>query len=119
MRYAQSGKAVTKFRIATDNGWGDNKVTDWHNIVTFDKTAEACAKCLTKGRQVFVEGRLSYRKWEKDDGTAQWFTDIVARDVRFLDGGGVSSPPSGGSKRATQPARDFDGEAAFSDDIPF
>lgn len=85
-RHAKSGKAVTKFRIATDSGWGDNKQTDWHSVVTFDKTAESCAQYLSKGRQVYVEGRVSYRKWDKDDGTTQWFTEIIAERVRFLGG---------------------------------
>lgn len=125
-RQAQSGKAVTKFRIATDSGWGDNKTTDWHNIVTFDRTAEACAKYLTKGRMVYVEGRVSYRKWDKEDGTSQWFTDIIANDVQFL-GGGEDRPSSGGSSRSSASystpssgGADPNFDAGFSDaDIPF
>ena len=120
MRYGQSGKAVAKFRIATDTGWGDRKTTDWHNIVTFDKTAENCAKYLTKGRMVYIEGRVSYRKWEKDDGTSQWFTDIIANDVQFLGGDRPSSNAhdGGGGSKGNASGGGFDD--GFSDsDIPF
>jgi len=81
MRYAASGKAVTKLRLATDSGFGDRKQTDWHSIVAFDKTAESCGKYLAKGLRVLVEGRISYRK--ADDG--RWFTDIIADRVNFID----------------------------------
>jgi single-strand DNA-binding protein len=118
LRYAQSGKAVTKFRIATDSGWGDNKQTDWHQVVCFDKTAENAAKYLEKGRQVYVEGRVSYRKWQKDDGTSTWFTDILAHDVRFLGTNGQPSSkqpsPASGSSSA-----EFNDGFGNDDDIPF
>lgn len=119
-RTAASGKSVTKFRMATDSGWGDNKTTDWHNIVTFDKTAESCARYLSKGRMVYVEGRVSYRKWDKDDGTSTWFTDIIARDVQFLGGG---EDRATGQSASSKPARPSGYESSFADvgdnDIPF
>ena len=86
MRYSQNGKAITKFRIATDSGWGEKKTTDWHSVVTFDKVAENCAKFLTKGRMVYVEGRVSYRKWDKDDGTSQWGNLVLFADRAAADG---------------------------------
>lgn len=136
MRYSQNGKAITKFRIATDSGWGENKQTDWHAVVCFDKTAESCAKYLVKGRQVFVEGRVSYRKWDKDDGTTQWFTEIIARDVRFLSdgssgsrnysggadtrdrGGNFADPPNTAKNQGAKPDNGFADGFADSD-IPF
>lgn len=85
-RFTQSGKVVTKFRMATDAGWGEKKSTDWHTVVTFDKVAEKCAKYLRKGRMVYVLGRITYRKWEREEGGAQWYTDIIASDVHFIAG---------------------------------
>lgn len=116
LRHASSGKAVTKMRVATDSGWGENKQTDWHTVVCFDKTAESAAKHLHKGRQVLIVGRVTYRRWERDDGTATWFTDIIAQRVQFLGGGGGQS--GGESHGGQSGGNDFDD--GFSDtDIPF
>lgn len=94
VRYTQGGKAVANFSVATDHGSRDNKKTEWHRIVVWDKLAELCGQYLTKGRQVYVEGRLQTRDWEKD-GVKRSSTEIVAHTVTFLggmsDGGGQQS----------------------------
>ena len=118
MRYAQSGKAVTKFRVATTTGWGESEKTDWHNVITFGKVAENCGKYLNKGRQVYVEGRVSYRKWQKEDGTSQWFTDILANEVQFIGERGTGGGGGGGGGGGQGGGGGFD-DGFTDDDIPF
>lgn len=91
MRYTQSGAAVTNFSLATnyvrrDPTSGDQvPETDWHNIVTWEKLAEICGQFVTKGRRVYVEGRLRIRSWEGQDGQKHQRTEIVANQVILLD----------------------------------
>lgn len=81
------GNAVTSFSLATSRKWtkdGEEKEeTEWHRISAFGKTGEVAAKYLSKGRQVYVEGRLRTRTWEKD-GEKRYATEIVAERVEFL-----------------------------------
>src|SRR5437016_7166505 len=84
--YTSSGQAMAKFSLATnrrakDKGgeWKDE--TDWHNIVAWGKTAEFCSQYITKGRLVYVEGRIQNRTWEDKEGNKRYATDIVANDV--------------------------------------
>ena len=103
VRYTQSGKAVANFSVATDHGPRDNKKTEWHRIVVWDKLAELCGRYLAKGRQVYVEGRLQTRDWEKE-GVKRSSTEIVANQVTFLgsnDGAGQQSGQGGGYGRQT------------------
>ncbi|MFA5624906.1 MAG: single-stranded DNA-binding protein [Bradymonadales bacterium] len=94
LRTAQSGKPVGKFSLATDSGFGENRKTEWHNIVTFDRVAENCSKYIGKGSLVYVEGRISYSKWEKEPGNVINITSILAHDVQFLDSKGSSGERS-------------------------
>ena len=90
--------AMATFSIATnerkkgqDGEWEDH--TEWHNIVTFGKTAENCAKYLQKGRQVYIEGRIQTRNYEKD-GVTHYRTEVVANNVSFLGSKEDSAPAS-------------------------
>lgn len=83
LRHAQSGKSICTFTLATDSGFGDNRKTDWHNITTFEKVADNCAKYLRKGALVYVEGRITYDTYEKD-GIKRTTVKIIANDVRFV-----------------------------------
>lgn len=84
LRYAPSGKAVCNLSVATTykpkNG---PKQTEWHRVVTFDVTAENCAKYLVKGKEVFVIGRLQTRSYEKD-GVKRYSTEVMAERVVFV-----------------------------------
>lgn len=82
-RTTQAGKSVCSFTVATDDGWGENKKTNWHNITCFDKTAENVVKYLKKGSCVFIRGRISYDTYEKD-GVKKTATKIIADQVEFL-----------------------------------
>ena len=83
--YLPSGVAITKFSIATSEKYKDKETTQWHNITTWDKLAEICAEHLRKGKQVYIEGRIEYRTWEKD-GIKHNATEIVADKMQMLGG---------------------------------
>ena len=138
-RYTSGGSAVSNIRVATTDSWRDKQTgeqqerTEWHRVVMFGRLGEIAAEYLRKGSQVYIEGRLQTRKWQAQDGSDRWSTEIVANDMQMLGsrgGGGGSMPPdpggqtwgddtgppaSGGSKKGkvTEPVDDFD------DDIPF
>jgi single-strand DNA-binding protein len=90
LRNTESGLAVTNLSIATNEVYKDaegerQQRTEWHRIVVFGKQAESCAKFLSKGRRVQVEGRLRTRRWTDSNGLAREATEIVASKVQFLD----------------------------------
>lgn len=113
VRYSESGTAIARIRIATSerrkegDKWVD--ATEWHNIITFGKTAENAGQYLSKGREVYVEGRLSTRKYLKD-GVEKYFTEIVAYNIVFVGGGG---------NRDQQKVPANDEYATPDDDLPF
>ncbi len=118
MRLSQAGKPVTKFRLATTSGWGDNKRTDWHNIVCFGKTAENCDQYLLKGSRVNLRGSVKYGQWEKD-GITKYFTDILADHVDFIST--TKNDRSAERPQSTRVSPDPGGfdDGFTSDDIPF
>lgn len=100
MTYSKDGKEITKFSVATDDGWGENKQTTWHNVVCFGKTAEASATYLHKGSLVAAQGRQQHRQYDDKDGNKRYFSEIVADRVQFLDPkGGFSDDPDGVPER--------------------
>lgn len=109
LRYTPSGTAVCSFGLATNRAWttegGEKKEeTEFHRIVSWNKLAELCSQLLTKGRKVFVEGRLQTRTWQGQDGAQRTTTEIVIDDMIILDsrrdtagvaqGAPVPPPPS-------------------------
>ena len=92
MRYTPSGQGVCELRLATSESWNDKngqrqERTEWHRIVVWGKRAEVCSKYLSKGRQVFVAGRIQTRNYDDKDGNKRYITEIIANDVQFLGGG--------------------------------
>jgi single-strand DNA-binding protein len=90
LRYTPSGTAVCSFSIATNRNWttdtGEKKEeVEFHRIVAWNKLAEICSQFLTKGRKVFVEGRLTTRSWDAQDGTKKQTTEIIINDMILLD----------------------------------
>ena len=91
IRYSQQGLAVVNFSIATSEQWTDKNTgdrqekTEWHNIVVFGKQAETCQKYLSKGSQIFIEGRLQTSTYEKE-GQTHYMTKIIGSNFQFLDG---------------------------------
>ena len=89
VRYTASDTAVCNLRIATNerfkNKSGDyEERTEWHSVVVFGRQAESCGEYLTKGRKVYIEGRIQTRKWEDRDGMERYSTEVVASTVQFL-----------------------------------
>lgn len=98
LRYTPSGAAVVSFSIATNRSWttdsGEKKDdTEFHRIVAWNKLAEICSQFLTKGKKVFVEGRLSTRSWAAQDGTQKQTTEVIISDMILLDSRRVEGEP--------------------------
>ena len=90
LRYTPQGTAVCTFGIATNRSWvtdsGEKKEeADFHRLVAWNKLAELCSQLLTKGRKIYVEGRLSNRSWTGQDGVQRYITEIVINDMIILD----------------------------------
>src|SRR6476661_7505979 len=90
MRYLQSGEPVTTFSVATNRRWTGTDgqprdETEWHNVVAWRKLAEQCNEYLTKGRKVYIEGRLQTRSWDGPDGQKRYRTEIIASTMVMLD----------------------------------
>lgn len=121
-----AGSTVTRLNVATSENWTDKngqkqERTEWHRITVWGKLAEICGKHLSKGRQVYVEGRLQTRSWEDPQGQKRYATEIVANTVQFLGSGGERSASSAGSSGPGD-FQDFGPEPSFdqsNDDIPF
>lgn len=124
VRDSAGGVKICKFTVATERPGnvapGERRETDWHNVVTFGKRAEVCEKYLSKGRQVYVEGRIEYSKSEKD-GETKYFTNIVADNVEFLgDSGQGSASDRQPAASSPAPARQTRQVVEVpDDDIPF
>lgn len=122
MRYTPNGAPVTSFSVAVNfrrTGPDGQPLdeTEWFNVVTWNKLAETCNQYVTKGRSVFVEGRLRTRSWDGQDGQKHYRTEVIAQDVRFLDSGQSSGRPAQRSEGgASRPPR-TGGEDAFGGDI--
>jgi single-strand DNA-binding protein len=139
-RYTPSGTAITNIRVATTESWKDRQSgdqvekTEWHRVVMFDRLAEIAAEYLRKGSQVYIEGQLQTRKWQAQDGSDRYSTEIRARDMQMLggrpgagapaqgggysEGGGYSQGGGQGGQGGGQ-GRSQGGEPTLDDDIPF
>jgi len=130
MRYTQSGSAVANLSIACGDDYKDKQgqkveQTNWIKVVAFGRTAEVMGEYLKKGSQVYVSGKQVTRKWQAQDGTDRYSTEINCNDFQMLDsksdsgdmsGGQQRQQPQGGQQQQSQPqSNGFDG----SDDIPF
>jgi single-strand DNA-binding protein len=90
MRYTPNGKAVTSFRMATNYRYNGpdgerREETEWFRVSVWGKQAESCNQFLSKGRRVYVEGRLHSRNWEGQDGQMRTSLEVSANRVIFLD----------------------------------
>jgi single-strand DNA-binding protein len=89
MRYTPNGRPVTSFSVATNRTWTSaqgerHEETEWFNVVAWGNLAEICNSHLSKGQQVYVEGRLQTRGWEDDDGKKHFRTELVANEMIVL-----------------------------------
>lgn len=119
LRYTQGGQPVCSMRVATDESYTDkdgNRVerTEWHRAIVFQKAAEHCNQYLCKGSLVYVEGKLTTRKWQDQNGQDRYSTEIRADRVQFLD-----RKEKGGQKPAQRQEQRQDSYHDDMSDIPF
>lgn len=130
IRYTASGTAVASFPIATSEKFKDKsgewqEKTEWHNITLWARLAEIAGEYLSKGKTVYIEGRLQTRKWQDRDGKDRYTTEIVGEKLQMLsgkdDGGHRSSDHGGGGNGGGGGNRGSYDESGFNpdDDIPF
>lgn len=129
VRYMPNGEAVCNFSVATSESWKDSngqkqERSEWHNVTMYRKLAEIAGKYLTKGSQVYLEGKIQSRKYQGKDGIERTAYDIIVNEMKMLGGGGndvqqaqsaQAETPTPPRRQATpaEPAEDID------DDVPF
>ena len=134
VKYTPSGAPMAKFSLATDEVFKDRsgeqqKRTEWHNIVAWNKLAEICGEYLTKGKQVYIEGSIRSRQWEDQAGNKRTGYDIVAREMKMLGSKADSdraaaataaAPPAERAPVEKPPAPEPPAEPEITDeDVPF
>ncbi len=136
LKYTPSNRPVCNLSVATNEVWKDKggqkqERTEWHRVNVWGEPAEHCSKYLSKGRMVYVEGRIQTRKWQDKEGKDRYSTEVVADRVVFLGGqgpgaegtgggGGGSKKRGWGEESQTPAAADGpSGPPPSDDDIPF
>ncbi len=118
LNYTNSGTAVCNMRLATNDSYTNRdgervETTEWHDVVAWGRQAETCGEYLSKGRQIYVEGKLETRSWDDRDGNTRYNTEVRARQVTFLSGDG-QAPGGGGGGRGGQDRMNQDrGSSSF------
>ena len=130
LRYTPGGAAVATLNLATTEVWNDKnqqrqEKTEWHRVVLWGKQAESLQEYLTKGKQIYVEGRLQTRQWDDKDGNKRYTTEIKADRITLLGGGGGGRGGGVGMDRGASShggpvgMDDAPMEPITDDDIPF
>ena len=127
LRYTGAGQAVASFTMATNENFKNKsgeweKRTEWHRIVTWARLAEFCGEHLSKGKQVFVEGRIQTRDWEDREGNKRTTTEINAQRVLLLGSRADAGDRDMDQRDASEPRPGPSGPATplpADDDIPF
>ncbi len=126
VKYTAGGAAVTTLSLATSESWkdkdtgSDQEKTEWHRVVLWRRLAEIAGEYLKKGSKVYIEGQLQTRKWEQD-GQTRYTTEVVGRDMQFLDSRGSSSSDSSSYEDSNQDmsSQNLPDSGITDDDIPF
>lgn len=145
IRHTGTGRAVCNFTIAVDNGYGQNRQTDFINCVAWNNQADFMEKYFTKGMMIIASGRISTRTWEGQDGKKNYVTEVIVNEVNFgetkrarnenagFDGGYNAPQQSGQAPSYSAPVQDaapqampfgvegeeFSSLAEIDDDLPF
>jgi single-strand DNA-binding protein len=124
LKYTPGGQAVANFSLATTERWTGqdgqkNERTTWHNIVAWGRQAELAKEYLRKGRQVYIEGRIDNRSYDKKDGSGKaYISEVVVQNLQFLGSrSDASSDYSSGPEPS--PSSTPEGSASEDDDLPF
>jgi single-strand DNA-binding protein len=110
VRYTQDGRAICNFTMATTENWRDKNTgekrdrTEWHRVVVFGKLAEICGEYLSKGRQVYIEGKLQTRKWQDKEGVERYTTEVVVDISGTMQMLGTRDSGGGGGYRQGAPS---------------
>lgn len=123
MRFTANGRAVSTFSVAVNRNYttqdGErHEDTEWVRVVAWARLAELVSQYLTKGRQVYVEGRLQTRQWEDKEGQRRYTTEVVAQDVQFLDRA-EGAPFDAQDQSATPAGGGGGGGGVDPNDLPF
>lgn len=125
VKYTAGGAAVTTLSLATSESWKDKDTgtdqekTEWHRVVLWRRLAEIAGEYLKKGSKVYIEGQLQTRKWEQD-GQTRYTTEVIGRDMQFLDSrGGTSENSSYENSNSDMVSQDLPDSGITDDDIPF
>ena len=123
MRYTPNGNAVTSFSVATNRryttGGETREETEWFRVSAWNRLAETCNQYLTKGSKVYVDGRLTSRSFQGNDGQTRFSLEVNATDVRFIDSRsstGTDASDSGNSNFGDSPVTD---QVEELDDLPW
>ena len=126
LRYTPGGAAVATLNLATTEVWNDRnnqrqEKTEWHRVVLWGKQAESLQEYLTKGKSIYVEGRLQTRQWDDKDGNKRYTTEIKADRITLLGGGGGrgAGAERGGGASMGGGMEEPPMEPITDDDIPF
>lgn len=123
LRYTTGGTPVVTFGLATNKSWKDQEgsvkeIAEFHNIVAWNKMAEICQQLLAKGMKVYIEGSLSTRSWEADDGSTRYKTEVRVNDMILLDSKGKQGTgfDSEVKSSAEEPEADISEESSTDED---
>ena len=132
IRTTSSGKQVTQFTVAVENGYGENKQTAFINCVAWNKQAEFVEKYFTKGMMIIVIGRIQTRSWDSQDGKTHYATEVVANEVSFGETKAArercaadNQQPQSAARPDNETPKDAVGDLPFTefgdmdDDLPF
>ncbi len=124
VRYTQGGTAVANLRIATDETWKDQsgerqQRTEWHTVVAWRRLAEICGQYLSKGRLVYIEGKLQTRSWQDREGNKRYSTEVQADNMVMLGGGRSEEGQAAAPAQPAAAAAAGSDSGTSDDDIPF
>lgn len=130
VRHLEGGTTVARFPVATNESYLDKNqqwqtLTEWHDVVVWRRLAERAEKQLKKGSFVFIEGKITHRKWQDRDGNDRYSTEIVAQTFRLLDrkDGGSQEPDQPSEKEYLETSNASSGDndtlSDADDDLPF
>lgn len=124
LTYTPSGKAVCKFPLATSERWTNQEgqkqeSTTWHNIVAWGRQGEVMKEYLSKGREVYIEGRIDNRVYDKKDGSKGFTSEVVVQAFQFIGGRGDFGGDSGAQSAPPEREGAPTGTASDDDDLPF